>query len=48
MRSSSFRRTYCLKESDVSHLNSLGMQMVAPRFEKILAEYYADFLSHKK
>jgi lysophospholipase L1-like esterase len=48
MRSSSFRRTYCLKESDVSHLNSRGMQMVAPRFEKILAEYYADFLSHKK
>ena len=48
MRSSSFRRTYCLKESDVSHLNSRGMQMVAPRFEKILAEYYADFLIHKK
>lgn len=48
MRSSAFRKKYCIKESDVSHLNSLGMQMVAPRFEKILAEYYTDFLNKQK
>ena len=42
-----FRAKYCIKDSDVSHLNAKGMALVMPKFEKILAEYYTEFLSKK-
>lgn len=48
MRNPDFRKTFCIKESDVSHLNDFGMKLVMPRFEKILAEYYTDFLNKQK
>ena len=47
MSSDYFRRTYCLKSTDVSHLNLQGMKLVMERFEVVLAEYYLDFLSKK-
>lgn len=47
MTSESFRSTYCMTPSDVSHLNPEGMKLVFPKFEKLLAEYYTDFLSKK-
>jgi hypothetical protein len=37
------RMQYCLTASDVSHLNANGMYMVAPKFDKWLAEEYAKF-----
>ena len=37
------RQTYCLTASDYSHLNANGMYMVAPKFDKWLAETYAAF-----
>ena len=42
-----FRLKYCIKESDVSHLNYAGMKIAMSYFEKVLAEYYQDFLSKK-
>ena len=42
-----FRAKYCIKDTDVSHLNAKGMALVMPKFEKILAEYYTEFLSKK-
>ena len=47
MASKSFREMYCLKTGDVSHLNFAGMKVAMTHFEKILAEYYQDFLSKK-
>ena len=47
MSDESFRATYCLKQSDISHLNLEGMKIAMTHFEKILAEYYQDFLSKK-
>ncbi|MGM9642522.1 MAG: GDSL-type esterase/lipase family protein [Eubacteriales bacterium] len=38
-----FRKEYSQSSTDVSHLNANGMYMVAPRFEKWLAETYAEF-----
>ncbi len=38
-----FRIEYSQDANDVSHLNANGMYMVAPRFEKWLAEAYANF-----
>ena len=37
------RKKYCLDASDYSHLNADGMNMVAPIFDKWLAETYAAF-----
>ena len=48
MRSKSFRTSYCLKDTDVSHLNAAGMKIAMTYFEPILAEYYEDFLSKKQ
>lgn len=47
MTNATFREQYCVKPSDVSHLNAEGMKLVVPNFEKILIEYYNDFLSKK-
>ena len=47
MASKSFRELYCIKTGDVSHLNFAGMKVAMTHFEKILAEYYQDFLSKK-
>ena len=38
MDQSGFRSTYCIKPSDVSHLNAAGMKLVFPKFEKFIAE----------
>ena len=45
MQSYAFRAKYSIKDTDVSHLNADGMKFVLPKFEKILAEYYTEFLS---
>ena len=47
MSDESFRATYCLKQSDISHLNLEGMKIAMTHFEKLIAEYYQDFLSKK-
>ncbi len=47
MTSASFKATYSENGNSVSHLNEKGMEYVLPKFEKILAEYYLDFLSKK-
>ena len=48
MRSKSFRTTYCIKDTDVSHLNEAGMKLAMTKFEPILARYYEDFLEKNK
>ena len=48
MTSEAFRQANCMTSSDVSHLNEQGMKLVMPRFEKVLAEFYTDFLASKK
>lgn len=45
MQSAEFRAEYCIAAGDESHLNAKGMAMVLSKFEKILSEYYAHFLS---
>lgn len=45
MRDDSFRSKYCMKPGDVSHLNLDGMKIVMSHFEKIIAQYYAEFSS---
>ncbi len=47
MTSSSFKAQYSEKGNSISHLNEKGMEYVLPKFEKILAEYYLDFLEKK-
>ena len=47
MNSKTFRAKYCLTEDDKSHLNSEGMKLVFPAFEKFIGEEYAKFLSSK-
>ncbi len=42
-----FRRKYCMSSNDTHHLNEKGMKLVMHSFEKILAEYYQDFLGKK-
>ena len=37
MDQAGFRSTYCVKPSDVSHLNAAGMKLVLPRFEAFIA-----------
>ena len=39
----SFRSQYCVKSTDVSHLNAAGMKLVLPKFEKFIAEEAAKF-----
>lgn len=43
MTDANFRKTYCMTETDVSHLNLEGMKLVMPVFEKFIAEEYAKF-----
>ena len=43
MADANFRKEYCQTASDVSHLNANGMYMVAPKFDKWIAEAYAKF-----
>lgn len=43
MANANFRKQYCQASNDVSHLNADGMYMVAPKFDKWLAEAYAKF-----
>lgn len=43
MADARFRSQYCQTASDVSHLNADGMYLVAPKFDKWLAEAYAKF-----
>lgn len=38
MNDSSFRSRYCVKPSDVSHLNADGMKLVLPAYEKFIGE----------
>ncbi len=45
MDSANFRQTYSQKASDVSHLNTAGMILVEPKFEKYIAECYKTFLA---
>ena len=47
MSSKEFRIKYCLQVSDTSHLNEEGMKIAMAHFEKILAEYYQDFLGKR-
>ena len=47
MSSQEFRSKYCVKENDVSHLNAEGMKIVMSHFEKVLIEYYNDFLNKR-
>ncbi len=36
-----FRAQYCMKPTDISHLNADGMKLVFPVFEKYIADFYA-------
>lgn len=38
-----FRAKYCMKPSDVSHLNAEGMKLVFPKFEAFIAEEAAKY-----
>lgn len=42
-----FRMQYCIKPTDVSHLNDEGMNMVLPYMEKFIADAYSAFLEWK-
>ncbi len=48
MNDASFRKEYCQTETDVSHLNAAGMELVEPVFEKWIAEEYEKFLANNK
>ena len=43
MNDASFRAKYCIKDTDVSHLNLEGMKMVLPFMEQFIAAEYAKF-----
>ena len=47
MDQSGFRSTYCIKPTDVSHLNAAGMKLVFPKFEKFIAEEAEKFFGTK-
>lgn len=47
MQDEDFRAKYCLKHDDISHLNAAGMKIALSNFEKLIAEYYHDFLVKK-
>ena len=40
MTDSAFRTKYCMKSTDISHLNADGMKLVFPAFEKAIADFY--------
>ncbi len=41
MTDANFRSKYCMKPTDISHLNADGMKLVFPAFEKAIADFYA-------
>ncbi len=41
MTDATFRSKYCMKPTDISHLNADGMKLVLPAFEKAIADFYA-------
>lgn len=43
MADGAFRADYCIKATDVSHLNDAGMKLVMPKYEKFIAEEAAQF-----
>ncbi len=43
MTDASFREQYCMKPTDISHLNVYGMMKVMPVFEKWISEEYTKF-----
>ncbi len=43
MNDASFRAKYCIKDTDVSHLNLDGMKMVLPFMEQFIVAEYAKF-----
>lgn len=43
MTDANFRKTYCLAENDISHLNLDGMKLVLPAFEKFIGDEWAKF-----
>ena len=45
MTSAAFRAEYCMSAGDVSHLNKEGMQLVMPKFETLISQYYTDYIS---
>lgn len=47
MKNEAFRAKYCIKSSDISHLNAAGMKIALKHFAPILERYYTDFLSKK-
>ena len=47
MSKKSFREMYCLKATDVSHLNYAGMKLTMEYLEKAIANCYKDFISKK-
>lgn len=47
MKNEAFRAKYCIKSSDISHLNADGMKIALEHFAPILERYYTDFLSKK-
>lgn len=44
MDDASFRKKYCIKDSDVSHLNEAGMAYILPFFENQISQRYTAFL----
>ena len=40
MTDANFRSKYCMKPTDISHLNADGMKLVFPAFEKAIADFY--------
>lgn len=47
MNRESFRSQYCIRPSDVSHLNAAGMKLVLPVFEKFIGEEYRKFIENQ-
>lgn len=43
MADGAFRADYCIKSTDVSHLNDAGMKLVMPKYEQFIAEEAAKF-----
>lgn len=44
MRDADFKSKYCMKPTDVSHLNLEGMKIALTHFEKILSDHYKDYI----
>ncbi len=48
MTNATFKMKYCIKPTDVSHLNIEGMKLVFPNMEKFVAEAYAEFIGYEE